>query len=326
MNPPYVSVIVVNWNGCRYLGDCLASLRRQSFKDLEIILVDNASTDNSVAFVRHHYPEVILLPQTSNLGFAAANNRGIHLARGSLIALLNNDAVAAEDWLAQMVAALEANPKAGSAASKMLFRQHPHIIDRVGDAYTLAGAGQLRGRGASADAYQERQWILGPCAGAAVYRRSMLNDIGLFDEDFFLLYEDLDLSLRACLKGYPCIFVPQAIVYHAASLTIGRDSPISIYYGHRNLEWTYIQNLPLPVLLLTVWPHLLYGVASWIYFQRLGYGKVFWRAKRDAIKGLRPALAKRQQVQALRRVSASRIWRLLTVETFLGRWQQRKAK
>lgn len=301
------------------LADCLNSLRFQTFRDFEVILVDNGSVDDSVDFVRAAYPEVKLMRRTTNTGFAAANNYAICRTRSTYVALLNNDASAAEGWLAGMVRALETHADAGMAASRMLFRQYPQIIDRAGDAYTLVGAGQLRGRGASADTYRQYEWIFGACAGAALYRRSMLDHIGLFDEDFFLLYEDVDLSLRACLQGYGCIYVPDAIVYHQASLSIGRDSRTSVYYGHRNLEWAWLQNLPASILALTLLPHLFYTLAAFLYFWRMGQGRVFLRAKADAIKGLPRALAKRRRVQSSRRITPARVWKLMTFESVRAR-------
>jgi GT2 family glycosyltransferase len=128
-----------------------------------------------------------------------------------------------------LIGALESCPEAGFAASKMLYYDNPEIIDRAGDSYTRAGAGE---------------WIFGACAGAALYRTRMLRDTGIFDEDFFLLYEDVDLSFKAQLKGYKCLYVPEAIVHHKASSSIIYDSPTSVYYGHRNLEWVYIKNMP----------------------------------------------------------------------------------
>ncbi|MBE0558465.1 MAG: glycosyltransferase family 2 protein, partial [Proteobacteria bacterium] len=252
-----VSIVIVNWNGREFLPECLDALRRQVYRDFSAILVDNGSQDGSVAFVSEHYPEVRIVALPDNRGFAAANNVAFETVETEFVALLNNDTVPDSLWLQSLIEALEAHPQAGMAASKMLLYDRRKVIDRAGDGYTTAGAALLRGRGLSVESHRVREWVFGACAGAGVYRTAMLRDIGFFDEDFFLLYEDVDLSFRAQLKGYKCIYVPEALVYHKGSASIVHDSPRSVYYGHRNLEWVYIQNMPFWLLLRTIIPHIL---------------------------------------------------------------------
>ena len=321
-----VTILIVNWNGKRFLSKCLDGLKRQTYKDFSIILVDNASNDGSVSFVTENYPEVKILALSENLGFSVANNIVLKKAKSKYVVLLNNDAVAHPMWLKNLVNALETHPKAAFAASKMLFYDNPNVIDRAGDAYTRAGTGLLRGRGVSADKCNRQEWIFGACAGAAIYRTEMLSDIGLFDEDFFLLYEDVDLSFRAQLKGYKCLYVPEAVVYHKASSSIVYDSPISVYYSHRNLEWVYIKNMPGPLIVKTIFPHVIYDIAAFFYFLICGRGKDFIRAKKDAVKGLKKILEKRRQIQANRRVDDRYIWNLLNKELFLHRLTRRQQK
>ncbi len=194
--------------------------------------------------------------------------------------------------------ALEKHLEAGFAASKMLFYDNPEVIDRAGDIYTTAATALLRGRGAPSKEFNRRERVFGACAGAALYRTKMLDDIGLFDEDFFLLYEDVDLSFRAQLAGYKCIYVPDAVVYHHTGSSIGDDSPISVYYSHRNLEWVYIQNMPAGLFKRTIIPHMIYVLASFVFFMVKGRGGDFLRAKRDAFKGIKRALHKRRKVQS----------------------------
>ena len=198
---PAVSLIIVNWNGKNFLADCLDGLRQQTYGSFTVILVDNGSVDGSLELVHRRYPEVETIPLTKNMGFAAANNIAIRSVNTEYVALLNNDAFPHPQWLEKLTGGIEECPEAGSAASKMLFYSNRNIIDRAGDAYTVAGSGQLRGRRAPAEKYNMRERIFGACAGAALYRTEMLRDIGLFDEDFFLLYEDVDLSLRAQHSG-----------------------------------------------------------------------------------------------------------------------------
>ena len=305
-----VSVVIVNWNGREFLPECLEALRRQVYRVFSVILVDNGSHDGSVAFVAEHYPEVRIVALKDNRGFAAANNVALRMVETEFVALLNNDAVPDPLWLKSLVEALEDHPQAGMAASKMLLYDKREVIDRAGDGYTRAGAALLRGRGLSAESHRVREWVFGACAAAALYRTAMLRDIGFFDEDFFLLYEDVDLSFRAQLKGYKCLYVPEAIVYHKSSASIVHDSSRSVYYGHRNLEWVYIQNLPFRLLLRTIIPHIIYDLAALSYFIVSGRGKDFFRAKKDAIRGLKSAIKKRQHIQSGKAVSDAYLWGL----------------
>ncbi len=320
-----VSIVIVNWNGREFLLECLEGLRRQVYRAFSVILVDNGSQDGSTAFVSENYPEVSIVALPDNRGFAAGNNVALHRINTEFVALLNNDAVPDPLWLKSLVEALEEHPQAGLAASKMLLYDRREIIDRAGDGYTRAGAALLRGRGLSVDCHRVREWVFGACAAAALYRMAMLRDIGFFDEDFFLLYEDVDLSFRAQLKGYKCLYVPESLVYHRSSSSIVRDSSRSVYYGHRNLEWVYIQNMPFRLLLRTIFPHILYDIAALSYFIIKGRGKDYFRAKKDALGGLKRALKKRQRIQSGKVVDNGYLWSLFEcpklMERLVGRFK-----
>jgi len=318
-----ISVIVINWNGKRFLSGCLNGLRRQAYQEFSVILIDNGSNDGSVSFVTQNYPEVRTIALSNNLGFAAANNLAFKTVQTKYVALLNNDAVPHPLWLQGLVRALDSHPHAGFAASKILFHHNHEIIDRVGDAYTKAGAGFLRGRGEPAHNFDKQEWVFGACAGAALYRTQMLKDVGLFDEDFFLLYEDVDLSFRAQLKGYKCIYVPEAIVYHNASSSILYDSPISVYYSHRNLEWVYLKNMPSRLIFRSIWLHIIYDIAALIYFTGNRRKKDFLKAKWDALREFKKILKKRKPIQRYRRVDDFYIWDLLVKESFFPRLTRR---
>ena len=318
-----ITVIVVNWNGKNLLPECLDGIRRQSFRHFSTVLVDNGSNDGSIDFVRQNYPEVELIELNENHGFAAANNIALRAVQSRYAALLNNDAVPHTLWLEKLAGSLEAHPEAGLAGSKMLFGHNPKIIDRAGDCYTKAGTALLRGRARPAWDFNRPEWIFGACAGAALYRTRMLADIGLFDEDFFLLYEDVDLCFRAQLSGYKCLYVPDAIVYHKASSSIGDDSPISVYYSHRNLEWVYIHNMPGSLIKKTLVHHIIYTMAAFIFFVARGRAVDFIRAKWHALKGLKQALKKRGQIQNSRKVGDEYIWGILESEPFFPRLVRR---
>ncbi|MBT3367610.1 MAG: glycosyltransferase family 2 protein [Nitrospina sp.] len=314
-----IAVIVVNWNGKALLSECLESLKTQVYRHFSTILVDNGSTDGSVDFVREKFPEVRIIALSENAGFSVANNIAIRSVNSDYVALLNNDAVAHPFWLKNLVAALESTPEAGLAASKILLYEKRDAIDRAGDSYTTAGTGLLRGRGASADVYDQREWVFGACAAAGLYRLRMLKEIGLFDEDFFLLYEDVDLSFRAQLRNYRCLYVPEAKVYHKASSSIVHDSPISVYYSHRNLEWVYLKNMPARLIRKSIIPHMIYNFAACLYFMGTGRLVEFVRAKRDAFKGLKTMLQKRRSIQENCVVDTAVIWQLFERERFLPR-------
>lgn len=318
-----VTIVIVNWNGSLFIRDCLKSIERQTFAEYSIIVVDNGSTDDSLKLVRESFATVKIIALEKNLGFAGGNNVALKNISTQYVALLNNDAIPHFHWLANLVDAIEENPEAGFAASKMLFYHKPDQIDRAGDVFTTAGTALLRGRGKSAEAYSQKEYVFGACAGAALYRTEMLWDIGLFDEDFFLLYEDVDLSFRAQLRGYKCIYVPEAIVYHVGSGSIGDDTPTSVYYSHRNLEWVYIKNMPDGLIKKTIVPHLIYDLAALFFFTAKGRGGDYLRAKRDAFKSIRKALQKRRKIQKNKKVLDGYIWNLLEKEKLLPRLTRR---
>jgi len=318
-----VKVIIVNWNGKKFLPRVLEALKRQTFKRFSTLVVDNGSKDGSPDLISVHFPEVDILPLETNIGFSAANNLAIKSVSQEYTALLNNDAVPHPGWLGSLVDSLQRHPQAGIAASKMLFFDFPGVIDRAGDGYTTSGTGLLRGRGDAAERFGGKEWVFGACAGAALFRTSLFQDVGLFDEDFFLIYEDVDLNFRAQLKGYKCLYVPEAVVYHKGGMTIGHNSSLSVYYGHRNLEWVYIQNMPGRLIRRTVFKHLVYDAAAFFYFAAIGRHQEFLRAKWHALKGLKKALSKREKIQREKRASDAYIWSLLENETLSSRLVRR---
>ena len=321
-----VSTIIVNWNGEKYLPKCIDALRNQKTIPNPILLVDNASRDCSIEIVQSGYPEVQIIQLDENLGFATGNNLALKMVSTEFVALLNNDAIPHPLWLAELLKALKKHPEAGFVASKMLYHDKPDAIDRAGDVYTRAGTGLLRGRGQPSTSYDRLEFVFGACAGAALYRTEMLTALGFFDEDFFILYEDVDLSFRAQLRGYKCIYVPDAIVYHVGSSSIGKDTRTSVYYSHRNLEWVYIKNMPARLIKRTIVLHVIYDLAAFLFFIAKGRGGDYLRAKWDALKGIRNALQKREKIQMSKKVNDDYVWSLLEEEHFLPRLTRRLAK
>ena len=217
-----LSVVTVNWNSREDLAACLASLAAQSYGELEVLIVDNASTDGSAEMVRARFPQFTLLEQTSNLGFAEGCNVGIRNATGSWVAMLNNDAVADPEWAKALVSAAERAPEScGMLQSLMLFQRSPPTINSTGIGLRRSGGGFDRDEGGQVPvttASTPWEAIFCPTAGAAAYRRSMLEAIslstGYFDPAHFCYYEDLDLGWRARLAGYDALYVPQSVVHH----------------------------------------------------------------------------------------------------------------
>ena len=240
---PLLSVIIPNWNGARHLPTCLDALRKQTYPALEIILVDNGSTDDSLPLLRRDYPEVVIIELAANMGLTVAVNRGIQAATGSIVIPLNNDTEVHPDWAQALAAALASHPGAGMAASKMLLFDRREVLHSAGDSYRVDGTPVNRGVWQRDEGQFDRDtYIWGGCGGAVAYRQTMLDDIGLFDEDLFMYCEDVDLNWRAQLAGYRCVFAPQAKVYHHLSATGG--GVIASYFTGRNTLWVLVKNYP----------------------------------------------------------------------------------
>lgn len=324
MNPT-VSVVVVNWNGRKYLEACLTSLQEQTFDDFETIVVDNGSTDGSVNLVREEFPDVRLVALNCNRGFCGGNNIGIRHAHGDYVALLNNDTEVEADWLANLVEIIETTD-ADFCASKMLLYDQPKRIDTAGDYYSKLGVAGKRGHLEDESKFQRRERVFGACAGAALYDMEMLSDIGLLDEDFFQNYEDVDLSFRARLRGYECVFVPDAVVYHHLNASIGAESEEYVYYTQRNLEYVYIKNVPLSLLVRSLPYHFIYNFLALVYFTSQGRGKAFVSGKLRVLFELPALLRKRWRIQRRRNVSPSTIESAIRIGNLRAKIKKKLAK
>jgi len=244
--PPIVSIIVLNWNGKQYLEICLSSLLKQGYLNIEIIFVDNGSSDGSVEFVEQNYPGIVIVSHNINLGFAQGVNSGIKVSRGIYIATLNNDAEADPEWISRLINVMESDLCIGCCASKMLRYYDRDIIDSAGVVvYQNGNAYDMGANEKDAGQYDTQVEVFGACAGAALYRKQMLDEIGCFDMDYFAYFEDVDLSFRMHLFGWKSIFVPEAIVYHMHSATSKQASPFKIFYIERNKLWNMWKYYPL---------------------------------------------------------------------------------
>lgn len=251
-NPCLVSIIIANHNGKHFLEDCFLSLSRQIFKSFEIILVDNGSIDGSVSYVRNNFPEVTVLELGKNTGFAGGCNAGIRIASGKYILIINNDVWADPKLVGELVKTIELDGRMGMVAPKILNFHNRQEIDSVGVGIypdgTSRGNMRLRIDDGSFDQPGE---ILCPSGCAALYKKEMLKDIGLFDEDFFAYCEDTDLGLRAQLAGWKGYFNPEALVYHKYSGTARPFSDRKVYFVERNRLWVLLKNFPLCLICLS---------------------------------------------------------------------------
>jgi GT2 family glycosyltransferase len=302
------SVIIVNWNARAHLARCLQALARQIHAPLEVLLVDNASSDDSVDYVRRRHPEVRLLAQTRNLGFAAANNLAVRRARGEWVALLNPDAFPEPDWLAGYAEAIREHPDCACFTGRLLDAADPACIDGSGDVYHVSGLSWRRDHGRPVAAAERPSGpVFSACGASAVYRREVFLGLGGFDEDFFCYMEDVDLGFRLRLAGEVCHYVPAATALHLGSGTTALRSDFSVFHGHRNLVWVFVKDMPGPLFWLYLPLHLLLNLASILWLARRGQGRVALRAKRAALRGLPRIWRRRAEVQSHRRASARAI-------------------
>lgn len=306
------SVIIPNWNGARLLPDCLSSLRKQTHKDFETVVVDNGSTDGSRELVAREFPEVRLLCLPVNRMFAGGVNAGIQATQAPAVVLLNNDTEADPRWLERLLPALE-QPGIGMAASKLLLFDRRSVIHSAGDYYRTDGRPGNRGVWEEDHGqYDHAVEVFGPCGGAAAFRRDMLDAIGLLDEDLRAYCEDVDLAFRAQIAGYRCRFVPDARVYHRLSATGG--GPLASYYCGRNFIAVAVKNMP--ASLLRKHGGRILGAQAKLGWEALRHlrepaARARLRGQWAGLRAVPIFWSKRQGVLALRRVSDSYIEELL---------------
>lgn len=304
MNSLQVSVLIISWNSGRYLPRCLAGLQAQSFRGFEVIVVDNGSLDGCTDGLEDQWPTLNLTIQRleQNRGYAAGNNLGARLAKGVWLALLNADAFPEPDWLACLTDAAGRQPDVASFASRLVLAETPEFLDGEGDLYYVSGLAWRRNHGLRAGSPDGEQEVFSACGAAAFYRKDAFLQVGGFDEDYFAYQEDVDLGFRLRLAGHRCVFVPTAQVRHIGSTSYGFRSDMSIYYGHRNLVWTFFKDMPLVLLLLYLPAHFFMTLSYFIYFTSIRKGRTILRAKRDALRQLPRILRARRPVQGARQV------------------------
>ena len=275
-----VSVIIVNWNGSRLLGPCLDSLRAQRTLPVEVIVVDNGSTDESLAMLRAmRWPLLKIVALDRNTGFAGGNNAGLAVARGEVAALLNNDTVVDPCWIAE-AAPLFRDETVGMVACKTLCMDDAARIDKTGHLIYPDGLNRGKGTGmADGPAFDTVAEALWPDGGGGFYRLSMLREIGFLDEDFFLYGEDADLGMRARWAGYRCLFQPASRLFHHRSASLGRFSPLKAYYVERNRIWVLVKNFPVSYIILSpLYSMLRYMFNLWSLLSGRGAAAAFGKS------------------------------------------------
>lgn len=320
MSPvPSASIIILTWNSGAHMEKFHPALLKQTWRDFEIVLVDNGSTDGSVGEIEDWWKEFSFVAERlqSNLGFAAANNIGARLARGKWIVLLNADAYPEPSWLENLVNAAEANPGFTAFSSRQIQFDSPQLLDGAGDAYHISGLAWRNQYNLPADKYGlEKSEIFSPCAAAAMYSREEFLKLGGFDEDYFSYFEDVDLGFRFRLNGGRCLYVPDAVVHHVGSASTGRRSDFSVYYGYRNLIWTFVKDMPSPWFWLFLPLHIATILFFAIYISLRGQGGAIWGAIFDAIRGLPKMAAKRKIIQKNVNIKTKNIIRVMSIGLF----------
>jgi GT2 family glycosyltransferase len=311
-----VSVIVPNWNGMDSLGDCLDSLLAQTIKP-RVIVVENGSKDGSLDFIQKQYPHVELVINKKNLGFAGGVNGGIRRAielGDSFVALFNNDAVADSRWLEHLVQELKDNEDTGIATCKLMDQAKTHL-DSTGDQYTTWGLPFPRGRGEPiSNNYDNQNLVFGASGGASLYRVSMLQQIGLFDEDFFAYYEDVDISFRAQLAGWKIRYVPVAIAYHQIGATSRKIKGFTTYQTVKNLPWLLWKNAPTSVL-IRILPRFIFAYMSFMISASVrDQGIPALQGYFMMLFGLPKKTVQRYMIWRKRTVRSSYIWSIMTHE------------
>ncbi|HID53264.1 MAG TPA: glycosyltransferase family 2 protein [Anaerolineae bacterium] len=314
MKNPVASIIIPHMNGKDLLQDCLDALRRQTFTDFEVLIVDNGSTDGSQEFVRTHYPEAQVIELGRNYGFTGACNRGWEASQGEFVILLNNDTEADPNWLAEVVGAFRRHPQAGIVASKMLLFDERDRFHTAGDFYRLDGIPGNRGVWQKDEGqYNDEERVFSACGGAAAYRRAMLEEIGFLDDDFFFSCEDVDMGWRANLAGWQTIYAPTAVVYHKLKATGG--SVTGSYYDGRNFLYLIWKDYPGDLLRQNWRPILMAQLritGSALRAWRGEAARARLRGQMAGLLGIFKMWPKRQQVQAIRRIDNDSLTAVLT--------------
>lgn len=270
-----IDVIIPNYNGVQYLKKCIDSLCIQTYSKFRIIIIDNASVDSDYIWI-NKYPNIVLKRLDKNYGFDKAVNEGIKLSTSEYVVLLNNDTIATENWLEELKKCIEYDENIFSVCSKMIRYDNKKIIDDAGDDYNLLGWGYKRGDGQTINKFNKTEEVFSSCAGAAIYRKKILDKIGYFDEHFFAYMEDIDISYRAMIHGYKNIYCPYAKIYHIGSATSGgKYNSFKVRLSARNNVYIPYKNMPNLQILINI-PFLIIGfLVKYVFFTKKGFRREY---------------------------------------------------
>jgi len=316
---PTISIIIPVWNNNQILSQCLKSLENQAFNNFEIILIYNGSSQNvlDVFVSTNQLINIRVRKLSQNQGFAVANNIGARLARGKWLALLNADAFPQPEWLENLLAATRENPEYTVFTSQQIQFHASNFLDGTGDSYHVSGLAWRRYYNRPVQEYgSQTEEVFSACPAAALYLRDDFLQAGGFDEDYFSYFEDVDLGFRLRLAGKKCLYVPDAVVHHVGSASTGKRSDFSVYYGYRNMIWTFFKDMPLPLIWFLLPVHITTLLFFIFYLSLRGQGKVILRAVFDAIKGMPKVLEKRKEIQRNIKVKPSELLRAMSTGLF----------
>jgi len=290
-----VSVVTPNYNGKDFLYAYFESLNKNSNEIGEVIIVDNGSNDGSQEFIRNYREKVdfpiVLIENSQNLGFAEAVNQGISKARYDYIFSLNNDTVVEKSAILELLNLLNTDGRIFSVSSKMIQFDNPKLVDDAGDDYTLLAYTKKRGNNQNLNKFIEVSEIFSSCAGAALYRKDLLEELGGFDSEFFAYMEDVDLGYRARINGYKNMFCPNAIVYHIGSATTGSQyNEFKVRLAARNNVWVVYKNLPIPQKIVNILFLFLGFLIKYLFFLKKGFGPIY-------LEGLKEGLRTRNKIK-----------------------------
>lgn len=316
---PTVSILIITWNSKNYISACLDKLLTQTFDDFEVIIVDNGSVDDSLDALLERNPAFDLHVErlNTNQGFAIANNTGARLARGKWLALLNADAFPETDWLEKLLRAAKENPDYSFFSSRQIQANKPELLDGTGDVYHISGLAWRRHYNLPCNRFGlQAEEVFSACGAAVLYSRDDFLQAGGFDEDYFSYFEDVDLGFRLRLSGAKCLYVPEATVHHVGSVSTGKRSDFSIYYGYRNLIWTFVKDMPAPFFWIFLPLHIGTMLFFMTYLALRGQGKIIRKAIVDAIRSLPKMIEKRKVIQKKNEIKASDLLAVMSTGLF----------
>lgn len=313
---PSISIIILYWNNEQYIPICLDKLAGQTIQLFEIVMVNNEVNDNLLKNLKQ-YNNLRIEDLARNYGFATANNIGARLAQGKWIALLNADAFPEPDWLEQLLQAAEEHPEYTSFSSRQIQFNAPDLLDGAGDAYHITGLAWRQDYNQATDKFGlQQQEVFSACPTAALYSREAFLHVGGFDEDYFSYFEDVDLGFRLRLAGEKCLYVPKAVVHHVGSASTAKRSDFSVYYGYRNMIWTFFKDMPFPLFWIFLPLHIVTLSFFILYLTLRGQGNVILKAVWDAIYGLPKMIEKRKVIQKNIKIKPRELLKVMSTGLF----------